>query len=344
MNRQFTALRGVAMLIVVLSHTIDMGTQALLKSGSQAMTPTTQGILGVLRTLGYLAVPIFLFIAGTFVAYAARGEPPRLTWKFLRKGLSHVWWPYVVWSAVFYLVLLVQFRETYTAFGYVKNLIVGYPYNFVPLLLLMYFLSPLLVAVAKRHGWLVIIAVGGYQLLLLCLMRAEALSMTRITFLIPKIFGKTLTQWGVFFPLGIVYTLHMRTMLPYLDRLKWVLTAAATTLFFLGAINWNVIQLPVAAYFLPGPVVLLLPLIRRDQIPLVNWLETVGKRSYGLYLIHIIVLDLALAAAGAFAGWTFRYPIALLPCIYAVTLSIPLFLMERIERSPARTISKYVLG
>jgi fucose 4-O-acetylase-like acetyltransferase len=71
-------------------------------------------------------------------------------------GLRHILVPYVIWSAVFYLVVYLLQGEQYTVFEYAKNLAVGYPYHFVPLLVFFYLIAPLIVrgspSLARRAG------------------------------------------------------------------------------------------------------------------------------------------------------------------------------------------------
>ena len=237
------------------------------------------------------------------------------------------------------------FRERYTAAGYIKNLLVGYPYHFIPLLLLMYAASPLLVSVGKKHGRLLITAIGAYQLLLLSLVRADVTALKPLEVLVPLVVGRTMADWAVYFPLGLVYALNMRATLPRLEKVKWLLTGATVVLFALGALHWtHVIRLPLASYLSPVPLVLILPVLDRQSIPFVDALENIGKRSYGLYLTHLITLDLVLVAIAGFGRGLFRYPAALLPALFAVALLLPLFVMNSLARSRARVLYRYVMG
>src|SRR3990172_12585959 len=90
--------------------------------------------LSFLQGLGILAVPTFLFISGSFVAYAAQGDPPHLSRKFLLSSLRHILIPYMIWSLVFYIFIYFYLDVQISILGYLKNLIVGYPFHFVPLL------------------------------------------------------------------------------------------------------------------------------------------------------------------------------------------------------------------
>src|SRR5512139_3000186 len=102
MNRQLGALRGLAILIVVLYHTIGLGISIPQEWGYPSIEVWSRTILSLLQQPGTFAVPIFLFISGCFVSYAAGGTPPRLSWKTVWSGLKRLLWPYILWSSVFY--------------------------------------------------------------------------------------------------------------------------------------------------------------------------------------------------------------------------------------------------
>lgn len=348
MNRQFPALSGLAMLLIVLNHTIEMGTSAPVQAGYPAVEGPLRMLLSLLQGLGVFAVPTFLFISGTFVAYAARGEPPTLTGKFLKNSLSHILWPYLLWSLVFYLVVFWQFDEHYGPLGTVKNLLTGYPFHFVPLLVLYYVLAPLLVRVGRRWGWLVIAGIGLVQLFLINVLHPGALGFTlpsQAQALVPPVIGRTLADWAIYFPLGLVFGLNAKRWLPALQRLKWAAATGAVVFFVLGFLHFSkVITVPLASYLAPLSFVLFAPSIKRDWIPGARRLETVGKRSYGLYLTHLLVLDLTLWSIQVLAPGLFRFQLLLLPLLFAVALFVPLLAMDGLARSPRRTVYRYVFG
>jgi peptidoglycan/LPS O-acetylase OafA/YrhL len=348
MNRQFPALSGLAMVLIVLNHTIQMGASAPVQAGYPPIEGVMRVGLSLLQGLGAFAVPTFLFISGTFVAYAARGEPPTLTGKFLKNSLSHILWPYLLWSVVFYAVIFVQLDERYGPLGVLKNLLTGYPFHFVPLLVLYYLLAPLLVRAGRRWGWLLLGGIGLGQLFLINVLHPGALGFTlpsQAQALVPPVIGRTLADWAIYFPLGLVYGLNTKRLLPTLQRLKWALAGGAVLFFVLGFLHFNdVITLPLASYLAPLCFVLFAPSLKRDWIPGARRLETVGKRSYGLYLTHLIVLDLTLWGIQVLAPGLFRFQLLLLPLLFAVALFIPLLAMDGLARSPRRTVYRYVFG
>ena len=344
MNRQFPAMSGVAMLLIVLNHTIQLGTTVPVSHGFEPIGGALRVFLHTVQGLGVFAVPTFLFISGTFVSYAARGRPPRLTVKFLGRGLAHILPPYLFWSIVFYVVILLQFGERYSAAGYVKNVLVGYPYHFIPLLAACYILAPLLVRIGNRYALPLLLLIGGYQLLLAYLLHAR-IQHGIGAFLIPPGLSHTLADWAIYFPLGLIYGLNAQALLPFLRRIRMLLIGATVILFCLGILYYNqVIHLPLAGNLSALTFVLLLPSIDRSSIPMLRRLEEVGKRSYGLYLTHLIVLDLLLLAIGSLISALFEYQLALLPLLYLSALVIPMLLMRTMARLPVRVAYRYIMG
>ncbi len=344
MNRQFAALSGAAMLLIVLNHTIEMGIRVPLGYGYPPVAGATEALLGILKALGIFAVPAFLFISGTFAAYAARGNPPRLTPRFVAGAVAHILWPYIFWSFLFYAVVLVQFGERYSPAGYAKNLLTGYPFHFIPMLVLFYLVSPLMLRIGRRFGSVLIALVASYQLFLLGVLHTEWVPQS-LHVLFPPVVGRTLAVWAVYFPLGLLYGIHMRKLLPLLKRWKALLGLAAALLFALGVVHRapEVRQL-VAGFWSPVACVLLLPAIERRSIPRAGLLERIGKRSYGLYLTHLLVLDLVLWGIGAALTGLLAYRLLLLPFLFLTALLVPLAGMEALARSPMRAIQRYILG
>ena len=348
MNRQFGALSGLAIMLVVLNHSIRMGTLVPQQSGYPPVTGAGGLLLIALQLLGTYAVPTFLFISGCFVVYAAQNGTLWQSYKAIWSRLRHIFWPYAVWSVVFYIVVFLQWGERYSFFGYLKNLLVGYPFNFVPLLVLYYLLSPVLVRLGKRFGVVMIVIVGLYQLVLINLLNPSALGIKFpdwMQFFVPRVVSTTMADWAIYFPLGIVYSLHSKRLLPWLQKLRWVLVAATIILLVLHILNAaTLIHMPLAGSLAPLPLLGLVPMIKRDSIPMIQQLEWVGRMSYGLYLTHLIVADATIWLFQTFLPWLLAYQIILEPLVFAAALGIPLFLMWCLSRLPIRAAYRYVFG
>jgi len=348
MNRQNVALSGVAMILIVLNHTIQLSNEYAAALDYLPQESIGHYILWILQALGSFAVPIFLFISGSFVAYAARGEPPRLTRKFLQAGLIHILVPYLLWSLIFYAILYINRGISFSLLEYGKNLLVGYPFHFIPLLIFFYLISPVLVPVAKRFPWILILGFFLYQIFLLNnkypgMLGFEFPGWTN-TFVIP-ILGNTMADWGVCFPIGIVVSLNMQNFRPWLLKMKWIFLGITMVSFLIALLDaQEIVAMPIARFVGPVPFLFVIPTINRNSILGVQQLEEVGKRSYGIYLTHLIILDTIFSIVSKNFPSFLQYSLIITPVVLFLGLSIPIMVMKYFSKSPLRKYYRYVFG
>ncbi len=348
MNRQNVALSGIAMLLIVLNHAIQLELEYASALGSFTQEGLGYSILWILQALGSFAVPIFLFISGSFVAYAARGEPPRLTRKFLQSSLINILIPYLIWSVIFFMVLYFNRGTSFPITGYIKNLLVGYPFHFIPLLVFFYLISPILVSLGKRQPWVLILIFLVYQLFLLNVKYPGTLGFEFPSwanhFVIP-ILGGTMADWGVCFPIGIVFSLNMQKMRPGLQKLKWLFVGLTIGLFVIALLDVRgVVSVPLARFISPLVFLLVIPVIPRNSIPGVRGLEEIGKKSYGIYLTHLIVLDTIFLLISKLLPSVLNYAVILAPLVFASGVLIPYAVMTYFSKSALRKYYRYVFG
>jgi surface polysaccharide O-acyltransferase-like enzyme len=341
MNRQYGALSGAAIFLIVLNHSIHFGLQAAPVQGAVFQA------LVVLQALGAFAVPAFLFVSGAFLAYAAR----ELSAAFVRNSLERILWPYVIWSLIFYAVVAVGAGERYSAAGYVKNLLVGYPYHFVPLLVFWYLATPLLVKVGRTHGTVLIVAIAAWQAWLMVLHYPEMFGLAgrlpawaRAT--APPVIFTSMADWGVFFPLGLVMSLDAAALKPRLERWRWAMVAATLVLFGIGLANaFRLVNAPWARLVAPVPLMFVMPVIDRAWIPRFAWFEWLGRRSYGIYLSHFVAINLMVIALGRWIPLPAVSAFVVYPLFLVIALGFPLLLMEAAARSAAgRRAYRFVFG
>jgi peptidoglycan/LPS O-acetylase OafA/YrhL len=348
MSRHFPALRGLAIIIVVLYHSIHM-TEVFM---GEAGIPATNGIGGfILLTftlLGAFAVPTFLFISGSFFIYSIRGQESRLSYRTIFLGLKHIILPYVFWSLVFYLILYLWHDRLFTPFEYAKHLLVGYPFNFVPLIVFFYLVSPVLVRLSIKHSLIILGLIAAYQVFLINAVYPGTLgfafpSWTNI-FVLP-VLGRSMADWGIYFPLGMVFSLHARLAAPVLLKYRTPFAGLTLLFFVLGFLSVaNVIDFRAAYLIVPLPFLGFAASLSRSSIPLVKSLESVGKRSYGLYLTNLIVLDTILYGMTLTAPQMLNYQLIIVPVLFALSLAIPIAAMNGLARVPNMGMYRYVFG
>jgi peptidoglycan/LPS O-acetylase OafA/YrhL len=348
MNRQSVALGGLAIVLVVLHHAIDFEFLWLQNLGFSVAGKPEFYLLAPLHKLGPIAVPLFLFISGGFVAYAARGNPPRLSRHSVQSALLRLLWPYLVWSTVSYLMVYWQNGERYSLAGYLKNYIVGYPYHFVPLLLFFYTISPILAYWAKRYGSAVVVAFALYQIVLVIVKYPAEFGLilpSWAEYLSPPILGYTLAMWGVYFPLGMVVALDGQRWRPWLERCRWPLVVLTLAFFVIDILNMLLpVHIWMAVYIYPLTFVLLAPQIKRQWIPAVGEFEYIGKRSYGVYFTHLLVMNLLFLGVQHWAPWLIESPLLVVSVVFLLAIGIPLLVMHLFSAMPSRMAYRYVFG
>lgn len=348
MSRQFGALSGLAMVLIVLNHAIQLSLNSPLVAGFPGTVGWEAVVLGFLQALGSFAVPIFLFISGGFISYAARGEPPTLSAKFIFSSLRHILIPYLLWSFAFYVLIYFLIDTRYSLPGYLMNLLTGYPFHFIPLLVFYYLLAPLLIRLFMRFGWVPLLAILGYQVFLMNYIFPGILGINYpdwARYLALPVLKGTLADWAIYFPLGLYFGINSKSLTPLTIKFRWV-TATLTTLFFLLAVlnALGKVHIPWARFLSPFFFALVIPAIQRSAIPYVRTLENIGKRSYGLYLTHLLVLNLSLLLIRLLLPEVYFWRILLSFVLFLSGLLLPLFVMDRLAISPLKRFYRYLFG
>jgi peptidoglycan/LPS O-acetylase OafA/YrhL len=348
MSRQLGALGGLAMVLIVLNHSIHMGIEALARMGFEPVSGGGRILLSMLQALGTFAVPIFLFISGSFVAYAATGEPPKLSRKFLISSLRHILIPYILWSIIFYILIFYHGNNQYSLTQYLKQLIVGYPFHFIPLLVFFYLLSPVLVWVGKRFAGVLLALFAIYQIFLLVVLEPGIFGFGLSEwshYLVLPVISRTMADWGIYFPLGLLFGLNAGNVAQWSEKHEWPLGLMTVGFFALGLLDgFSILNAPWARLVCVLTFVLLIPAIKRHYIPFVRRFEYIGRRSYGLYLTHLIVLDLVLLGIEVLVPDLFLIPILLFSLLFVLGFEIPMMLMDFIARKPTKRVYRYIFG
>lgn len=348
MSRQFPALRGLAILLVVLNHSIVLSVLASTTNGHTPPAGWERFLLEAMRGLGLIAVPTFLFISGGFVVYALRDKDLRLGYRTVALSLRHIVVPYLIWSAIFYVLVYALNGETHPPIEYLKLLVVGYPYNFVPLIIFFYIAAPLLVRLTHRWPWVVILGIGLYQLFTAIVLQPGLLGFAFpgwARYLTIPGLRLSVALWGIYFPLGVAFGLHARQWALSVGKVWWLLAIAAVVLYSLAVLHeTSFTRAPFAGLLLPVFVVLMLPLLRREAIPFVEALEVEGKRAYGLYLTNLVFLNVALVGVQAGLPWLVDQLLVLVPLLVLFTILAMRLLVAGLARLPVPTAQRYVLG
>jgi surface polysaccharide O-acyltransferase-like enzyme len=348
MNRHFPALRGVAILLVVVNHAVTLTLDGVREHGFPPVPGWERAILVGLRSLGLVAVPLFLFLSGSFAVYAMRGKPLIAGYRSVRLSLQHVLIPYLLWSIIFYLGIYILLDQTFALGEYVKFLFVGYPFNFVPLLVFFYLVAPLLLRLADRAPWVLLLGIALYQLLLFWVAISGEIGQmlpTWMAYLTPPGLGLSFGLWGIFFPMGVVFGLRDQAVKRAVRRAAPVLLVASFGLYLLVTLDvLGVVAAPLAGFLLPMVFIPLMPVLRRELIPGAQALESLGRNAYGLYLTNLLMITVVLTAALAVAPSLFRVPVVLAGLAGAAAIAAVSLAAAGLARSARPKLRLYVFG
>jgi hypothetical protein len=305
-------------------------------------------LINFLSKLGIFAVPIFLFLSGAFFAYAFSQGSLKTNYKIVWKNLKHIAFPYVIWSMIFYLEILILHNEKYSMLQYVKSLIVGYPYHFVPLLIFFYLVSPLLIRSIRYLGWVVIVSIGFYQLTLLNIVYPGILHFTFpswMSLLAPPIISTTLADWAIFFPLGLIYGIRFTSLTEFISKTKWVLVSLVVLLFALDLLDMLEGSLLPLSHILASAIfILLATTLNRNRIPYIKQLEVLGKNAFILYLINLLLLDILLILIERFIPGVLAFRLILILLMLFLVLKIPLWILKGLGRFHRPAFQRYIFG
>ena len=360
MTRKLLILNGLAILGVTIQHANAYGMQAMffwtdrylpvsvpnfdqLDSLAYYLTLTT-------RQLATFAVPAFLFISGFFIAFMARGDESRITWKVIVSRLKFLVIPFIIWTCVRFLMLGRIPSSVEEVLG---------PYHFIPMLIQFYLISPILVPVAKRWGKELLIGVAALHLGLQTVNYVNGLgleygSQQIIQSMTPRWF--ILGQQPFWFPFGLVAGLHIQQFQSWLARTKRVFLTGAVALApaaileyqFVDKLNGEPWLSPAFGGFTRTFFILAFILwflaMEKESLPFPENLSKLGARSLGIYLGNIpfvyVVAVFMYHVTPRMLGHQFFYQAIL----FSAGLFGPLLLMEAVRRSPARRWYRHVFG
>lgn len=369
MNKRLLLLGGIAILCVVLHHAYGTGQIAMFLWTDQYRDVTVPNwdqlgtlpyyVLLVLKSGHVIGVPAFIFIAGFFAAYAARSGKTGPSWKMVWARISALLVPYLIWSGVVF-GLDALLGTVYPPGEYLLRLFstgAGPGLWYVPLLCYLYLLSPFLVPMAKTRRRLLLfgaalIQLGTTGLQYLRPFRDEIPGVDLLLTLTPS---ESPARWIFFFALGMVASLHNQEFKQWLAPRKWFLLVAAGTLYLVNLIESDLILRLTQAGWHAGldrfsyhlcavACILCFLAFEQARIPGSQRLYRLGMRSFGIYLLHPLILEIASRGIRQVLPQFLAYPVLFGTFNFALALGGSLLLMELVAKSPARKYYRYLFG
>jgi probable poly-beta-1,6-N-acetyl-D-glucosamine export protein len=368
MTRRLLLLNGLAVIAAVLNHTVGWGFTSLFW-WTDRYDPVTVPDFSRLGSASYyglrlveqivtVGVPAFLFVSGFFVAFAA-GRSGSMPWSRVGGRLRMLVIPYVLWSLAIFAGRALE-GQADTAQGYVSQLLFGRaadPYYYVPLIAQLYLLAPVLVLVMRTHWRLVL---GGLALVQLGIQAArypvilgwDAAWAAWVWQHTPSWFFPHMAFW---FALGIYAGLHGPAFRSWLASVRGALPWLTVGLALACVVEWELLlgasgrswigPTPTALDSLYCGALLLTFLAFADiRIAGSRYLDALGERSFGIYLLHAPVLELASRASYHVVPLLLAHQLLFQSMLVAAGLVVPLVAMALVTRSRVRPCYTYLFG
>jgi surface polysaccharide O-acyltransferase-like enzyme len=361
MARTLSYLNGLATLGVVLYHASGWGFVAMfwwthrylpvsVPDFSQMFGLSYFG-LRLIEQLVIVSIPAFLLVSGFFVAFAAGRSQATVPWGTVWTRIRHLAIPFLLWSGVMLVAAILQ-GETYSPGEAFLQVVLGRTtpaFYFVPLLCQLYLLVPVLVPWARRNWKSLLLSAAVLQSLVHVIRYLMILGLPLPGGgLVPA-----LTQ-GWFFPsnvfwfaLGIVAGFRHQGVVTWFVRFRRAVVATALLLIPLGMIEWEMLLRGSGRAWI-GPeetlldnvfslaVLLTFLAYTGSRLPFARAAADLGGRSYGVYLVHSLVLMGVAKAIYHGAPWVLGRQWLFQPILIGAGLAVPLLFMAAVKHSPAR--------
>jgi len=344
----FDAFRGLAILAVIALHCLNRPPERADASDS-LLAGLNQAFLVLWRPWLVFAVPVFLFMSGYFLCKTRINSWAEYR-AHLKKRLPRILIPLVTWWLVGRLILagvmIAYFRSAQTDMSDVAQrelyftiaFFIQGPYYYLIVLAQMYVVLPVL-------AWLNRMELGRLGLLAFCIawlaFRQPRLSQWTVLLLIP---------WLLYYQLGMF--VGNRARLNY-RRYRKLIVAAVVIFGFLGVLVslaqlWGYAAAPAVSGIAPveaayscSVIALMLLLAESRWAP--GWLVRLGGYSFGIYLIHMLFVVLAVTLVRQ-VEWLWSFHPLYHAVVAAATLAGSVLFIAGVRRLLPQRICQRFLG
>lgn len=369
MHRKLIVLNGIAILGVVVNHSVAWGFVAMFwwthryssvtpPNFDQMFGSTYFGLRSVEQFITF-SIPAFLLVSGYFISATTSSTNNRVSYRLVLTRIKSLVIPFLIWTAVI-VGLDLALGEAYSLNRLLRAFFLGQAtpaFYFVPLLIQLYMLSPLLLLGVKRRPALLMLFAGGLQILSHLAVYAFLLEGSQ-----GALESLQLLTHGWFFPgnifwfvFGIYMGVNRNRVVEWLNRHRIKLILAAIVLLPLGIAEWEIILGQSSQVWLTPKetlfdnvysIVILLALLANlgSNLPQMQRISQLGTKSYGIYLVHSIALTLAARAIYHIAPGILAFQWLFVPLLVVAGLAIPLALMALVKRSPLAVAYPFLFG
>ncbi|MEW6502856.1 MAG: acyltransferase family protein [Chloroflexota bacterium] len=368
MSKRFLLLNGLAIINVVLNHSIGWTYVAMFwwvhrytNLSSPDFSQLYSGAYFFLRVLEQWvipSIPAFLMVSGYFASFSA-GKKKLLGWNFVITRVKYLAIPYFLWSTL--MIIFNVFQNTnYTATQLVRMYLTGQAaeaYYFVPLLISLYLLSPVLIRLANWN-WKFFLGITALIQVLTKLADYPVIMGENLP--LAPFFSFINSGWlfiGHFFwfSFGMIIGIRQSDIKETFRKVRWHLLIISLVFFVAGIIEWEWLLLQSGKTWI-GPHETLVDNIYSFTIlsaflgfwsahfPFSKKMEELGPKSFGVFLANSLFLIIAARGIYHFIPQLLAFPLIFLMILVIIGLSTPLILMKITRSSFLKPIYTYLFG
>ncbi len=297
-RRNLPLLSALAIFGIVLNHAIwqVLGEIPPGQPRGYAYLPLDQ--------IGKIAIPVFMFISGYFIAYATSGGRKPLPWKVVYARITRLFWPWGIWSVIWLTGQIAIGAHTLNLQEILLTLF--NQYYFIPMLMTYYLLAPLMVALGRRSIRVLLVSAFLLQIIGVALFY---LQIWGIVSGIPewiRLAPLQYLQFAFYFPFGLAVgmspaafapLLRWRAALPWLTLLAFGLAIVEGSLAFRRAApGWQHTDSHVKVTSMLLSLGVLGCCMVYDHIPtpriFQKSVQILSANTYGIYLSHYVIIGL----------------------------------------------------
>jgi fucose 4-O-acetylase-like acetyltransferase len=370
MNKRLLSLSGLAIIAVVMNHASHSGFIAMFWWTDQYLPVTVPNYdqmgslayygLVAAQKLGVFAVPAFLFIMGMFLSYAERGSKSHLNWTMVRRRIQNLLPPYLIWTIVYFLVeFAIGNRQSPVDYALSVVTISRSVFFYIPLVIVYYLISPILVPIAKKRttltlsiasGILVLGVVSGYVHLYA---RMNGLRNSFLSSSVSYLLERQVFEYFFYYVFGFIAGVNKERLKTFITRYRWLLLGVTIIAYF-GAVveaEWvyqsadvlwrsRTLTFPSAVF----SISFILTFLAFEKSKLPNFLYQLGTNTLGIYLIHKTVLLVMPKIVYHVLPIVLGIQIVYIPILILSGIGIPLLIMMATRKLPSRKFYRLLFG
>jgi len=357
--KRLLLLNGLATLTVPFYHAAAEGLATMFQKTNAYLPVVTPNYdaLGTpvyfitifIRQLVGFAIPAFLLVSGFFVAFSSRSAQGTLSWKIVFSRIRQLLPPFLIWTAISFALQLKWPENLSSIFR---------PYYYIPLVIQLYLLSPLILPLARRRPVLLLVLASAFLLIDYTTNYAAVLTNSPAWV---KQLERLMPIWlfparSLYYVLGMLLGLNIERAGAWLvRRRRWLLGGAFVTailtcveyvlvdyyssLIWIGS-NFSGLSRVVFSILFVLAILADDRLLTRFQMQL----NEIGVRSLGVYLMNspaiYILASLMYHFTPQWLGNQFLYQTILV----AFGLGLPLAGMWLVRKSPLRPAYRLLFG